>query len=87
MAGSNPSMHAECKLSLCFAMVMSQGCCAGNCAVAFDQFCKSVLPGDGRFADCLTEQMQQEENGNVEGVLLLLDITHEYLPNMLHHCS
>jgi len=42
----------------------------GNCAVAFDQFCKSVLPGDGRFADCLTEQMQQEENGNVEGQML-----------------
>lgn len=40
---------------------------AGACAAAFDVFCASIKPGEGRFAECLTEQLHQEQLGNVQG--------------------
>ncbi|KAK9820440.1 hypothetical protein WJX72_010380 [[Myrmecia] bisecta] len=38
-----------------------------NCAGDIDAFCDGIKPGESRLADCLTQQMTEEEKGNVDG--------------------
>lgn len=40
---------------------------AGACASDYDKFCPAIKPGEGRFAECLTKQLHEEEMGNVQG--------------------
>ena len=40
---------------------------AVSCAGDIDNFCATTRPGEGRIALCLTEQLEQESKGNVEG--------------------
>ena len=39
----------------------------GDCASDVKFFCKTVKPGEGRIAACLTNEQDQEENGAVTG--------------------
>lgn len=39
----------------------------GNCGGDIDHFCVDIMPGEGRLSDCLTKQIQDEENGNTDG--------------------
>lgn len=39
----------------------------GACEADSINFCKDVVPGEGRLAECLTKQQQEEDNGNVDG--------------------
>mmetsp|Transcript_2774 Transcript_2774/g.6902 ORF Transcript_2774/g.6902 Transcript_2774/m.6902 type:complete len:571 (-) Transcript_2774:276-1988(-) len=39
----------------------------GNCGSDIDHFCVDVMPGEGRLSDCLTKQIENEEEGNVDG--------------------
>ena len=39
----------------------------GACTAAYDIFCNTVKVGEGRFAECLTEQLHQEQLGNRPG--------------------
>ena len=43
--------------------VSTTNACAGD----IDNFCPETKPGEGRIADCLTKQLDEEAKGNVEG--------------------
>lgn len=39
----------------------------GFCEADIERFCRGVEPGEGRLEDCLTEQLEEEEEGNAMG--------------------
>lgn len=39
----------------------------GSCEQGIEQFCRKVEPGEGRLAECLTEQLEEEEDGDSKG--------------------
>lgn len=43
----------------------------GACSAEFDALCTAeILPGEGRFAECLTRKLIEQENGNMAGAVV-----------------
>ena len=40
---------------------------AGSCSAAVDQFCLDILPGEGRLATCLSDQLREQQKADYTG--------------------
>ena len=58
--------------------VSTTNACAGD----IDNFCPETKPGEGRIAECLTKQLDEEAKGNVQGghILILLSSFTRLMP-------
>jgi|LauGreDrversion2_5_1035112.scaffolds.fasta_scaffold92613_1 hypothetical protein len=56
-------------VSLCVQSTM-HACCVGNCLDEIARYCSSVDPGDGKLADCVSDQIAESEVAN-DGELAL----------------